>query len=177
MKTFITTLTLAALFSTGLAAQTCKIDTITPTQPNSHLLDNKDGTVTDIVNGLMWSKCSFGQTYNDGNCIGTPTNIKTWQEALKIAAENSKQHGLTGWRLPNIKQLSILVERACVEPAINLTMFPSTPSAVFWTNTPDDKNLTALPGVEARIVDFSDGSEFLTDVNSHRLIRFVKDLN
>lgn len=177
MKSLYTTLAMAALFSASLAAQTCKTESIEATQPNGHFLDNKDGTVTDIVNGLLWSKCSFGQTYQDGNCVGTPTNISSWQAALKIADENSTQFNVDGWRLPNIKELGILVERMCVKPAINLYAFPSTPSAAYWSNTPDAHNLTSLSNVEGLIVDFSDGSEFLTDVNTHRLIRFVKALN
>ena len=177
MKSLYTTLAMAALVSTSISAQTCKTETIEATQPNSHFLDNKDGTVTDIVNGLLWSKCSYGQTYQDGSCVGTPTNISSWQAALKVADGNSIQFEIDGWRLPNIKQLSKLVERACVEPAINLTMFPSTPSAAYWSNTPDAHNLTSQESVKGLIVDFSNGSEFLTDVNTHRLIRFVKALN
>ena len=177
MKTLYTTLAMAALFSTGLAAQTCKTESIEATQPDSHFLDNKDGTVTDIVNGLLWSKCSYGQTYENSNCIGTPTNIESWQSALKIADENSRQYGQDGWHLPNIKQLAILVERSCVSPAINLALFPSTPSAAYWSNTLDAHNLTSQESVKGLIVDFSNGSEFLTDVNTHRLIRFVKALN
>lgn len=177
MKSLYTTLAMAALVSTSISAQTCKTETIEATQPNSHFLDNKDGTVTDIVNGLLWSKCSYGQTYQDGSCVGTPTNISSWQAALKVGDGNSTQFGIDGWRLPNIKELGILVERMCVSPAINLSLFPSTPSAAYWSNTPYAHNLTSLNDEKGRIVDFTDGSEFLTDVNTHRLIRFVKALN
>lgn len=168
---------LAAAFSSGAMAQTCKPESIAPTQPAGQFLDNGDGTVTDIVNGLMWTKCSLGQIYKNGICTGTPTHVDTWQVAL-VTAEGWKQYAnSTGWRLPNIKELGSLVERSCVAPAINLSVFPSTPSAAYWSNTFDSKNVNPTQGIEGRIVDFTDGTEFLTDVNRHRLIRLVRDLN
>ncbi|EPR7484071.1 DUF1566 domain-containing protein (plasmid) [Vibrio campbellii] len=176
MKKITISLCLAAAFSTVAMAQTCKPESITPTQPAGQFLDNNDGTITDIVNGLMWTKCSLGQVYKNGTCTGTPSNVETWQDAL-IAAANWKQNAKTSdWRLPNIKELSSLVERSCVSPAINLSVFPSTPSAAYWSNTFDSKNVNPTPGIEGRIVDFTDGTEFLTDVNRHRLIRLVRDL-
>jgi hypothetical protein len=41
----------------------------------------------------------------------------------------------------------MLVERACYDPAINLTVFPQTPSLFYWSNTPD----TYGPGAAWRL--------------------------
>ncbi|ALU46111.1 Lcl C-terminal domain-containing protein [Pseudoalteromonas rubra] len=177
MKRMTLTLTLLLTCYAPLsAAQSCKPDQILPTQPEGQFLDNGDGTVTDIVNGLMWTKCSLGQTYVDGECQGTPTNYTTWQSALVAASRNQTYAQKGQWRLPNIKELGSLVERSCVAPAINLGTFPSTPSAAYWSNTFDADQVNQAAGIKGRIVDFTDGTEFLTDVSLHRLVRMVRDL-
>lgn len=179
MKKLTLGLCLAAAFSSTAMAQVCKPGSITPTHPEGQYLNNGDGTVTDVVNGLMWSICSVGQTAAGGTCSGVPTNYKTWQLALKAAEANQTYAGYDNWRLPNIKELGDLVERSCVGPAINLTYFPSTPSAVYWSNTMDyrDVNPDGVDPIKGLLVDFTDGSEFLTDVNRHRLIRMVRPLS
>jgi hypothetical protein len=42
----------------------------------------------------------------------------------------------TNWRLPNIKELNVITERACVRPSINDTIFPNTSPDDYWTSTP-----------------------------------------
>ncbi|MBB1371983.1 DUF1566 domain-containing protein [Pseudoalteromonas sp. SR45-4] len=176
MKKLTFAICLTAALSAPAIAQTCKTDSIAPTQKAGQFLDNEDGTVTDIVNGLVWSKCSLGQTFADNSCTGSPTHIHSWQEALTITENNKDYLGTTGWRLPNIKELSSLVERSCTAPSINLEAFPSTPLGVYWSNTFDAKGTNSASGIKALIVDFTDGSEFLKDVNTHRLVRLVKQL-
>lgn len=176
MKKLTLGLCLAAVFSSTAMAQVCKPESITPTHPEGQYLNNGDGTITDVVNGLMWSICSVGQTATGGTCSDDPTPYLTWKEALDAAGENKSFAGHDDWRLPNIKELGDLVERSCVGPAINLTYFPSTPSAVYWSNTIDAYKVNDKGGIEGLLVDFTDGSEFLTDVNKHRLIRMVRPL-
>lgn len=178
MKKLTLCMCLAAAFSTTATAQVCKPESITPTHPEGQYLNNGDGTITDVVNGLMWSTCSIGQTASGGTCTGLPTKYDTWQEALTAAEANGSYAGYDNWRLPNIKELQDLVERSCVGPAIDLAYFPSTPSAVYWSNTMDfrDVNPDGVDAIKGLLVDFTDGTEFLTDVNKHRLIRMVRPL-
>ena len=160
-----------------LNAQTCKPESIKVSHPNGEFFDNKNGTITDIKNGILWTLCSDGQFYNEDEniCQGDPKHFDTWKEALIAGQQFGTFAGFNDWKLPNIKELSSLVERSCVSPAINLTYFPSTPSAVYWSNT-FDHLVNYTPGIEGRIVDFKDGTEFLDNVNSHRLIRYVRKL-
>lgn len=167
---------LVASVSFVASAQTC-LDTIEPTHKNEQYVVNSDGTVTDVVNGLMWTYCSVGESFSNKSCSGSPTNYRTWQEALVAGNAFEKFAGHDDWRLPNIKELSNLVERSCYNPSINLTAFPSTASAVYWSNTMDAKGINMAPGIEGMLVDFTDGTQFLTDVNSHRLIRMVRSLD
>jgi len=175
MKKLTLLLSLAVVISAPVVAQTCKPTSITPSHPAGQYLDNADGTITDIVNELMWSSCSLGQNAVGGNCINIPTNYLTWKEALQAAENNQNYAGHSGWRIPNIKELGSLVERSCFAPAIDLGLFPSTPSTPYWSNTFDSKTINA--GAEGLISDFHDGSEVIKEINSHKFVRLVRDLS
>ncbi|MBK1641105.1 hypothetical protein CKO12_04295 [Chromatium okenii] len=95
-------------------------------------IDNGDGTVTQSYTGLMWAKCSAGQTGN--TCAGAASEM-VWSEALN-AAYNSRLGGYSDWRLPNLKELQALVNETRIDPAIDTTAFPNTPSAWFWSSSP-----------------------------------------
>lgn len=176
MKKLILALSLTAVISTPVLAQTCKSGSITPSNPTGQYLDNEDGTITDIVNELMWSRCSLGQTMTNGNCVGIPTNYKTWENALAAAEVNKSYATYSDWRLPNIKELGSLVERSCVAPAIDLRLFPSTPSTPYWSNTFDSMSINIDVGTEGLIIDFHDGTEVIKEVSNHRFVRLVRNL-
>lgn len=115
------------------AAQYCRSATETErTTPTSEFIDHGDGTVTHNKSGLMWMKCSIGQTGD--RCDGEVSPYK-WPQAEKIAKE-TKFAGYSDWRLPTREELKQLVEHACYEPAINMAVFPATPSKDYWTSTP-----------------------------------------
>ncbi len=107
----------------------------------ANFTDNPDGTVTDNTTGLVWDKCSRGQTWDNstppGTCTGTAHTF-TWQAALQEAtAANSASHrGKTDWRLPNRTELESLVDiNAAGSPAIDTTAFPNTVSNMYWSST------------------------------------------
>ena len=123
--------------------QPCRIGLIIETTPSSQFKDNNDGTVTDLKTKLIWKKCTEGQTWttNTNSCIvNGEVNIQyTWEEALELAKNTNNNGGFASavnWRLPNIKELSSIVENACYGPAINLTVFPNTPAGIYWSSTP-----------------------------------------
>ena len=101
--------------------------------PDIALLDNGDYTITDLATGLMWKQCSEGQA-SDSLCSGNPWTYN-WQEALQVAEELNNSGGFAGftdWRLPNLNELRSIVEESCVDPAINSSRFPNTPSVEYW---------------------------------------------
>jgi hypothetical protein len=124
------------------AAQTCKTSSILSTSPIEDFEVHGDGTVTDKVTGLMWKVCSEGQTFNAGECTDA-TTTHTWAEALALvdtlnSGTGFPEDGVTynDWRLPNLKELKSITELQCATPAINLSIFPNTPSASYWSSSP-----------------------------------------
>jgi len=116
----------------------CK-STVTQTAPDSRYTDNNDGTVTDLITGLMWKQCSEGQSTASTSCDTGLAATYTWQLALQQAETINSGGGFasyTDWRLPNRNELLSLVEFKCHSPAINTTFFPNTSSiggtAQYW---------------------------------------------
>lgn len=163
-------LTLAAGFP--VLAQTCRTETEVPsTTPVSRFQDNGDATVTDRSTGLMWARCPEGLFGAD--CAAA--SAFTWEGAL-IRARDSVLAGYTDWRLPNVKELSSLVEERCSDPAINLAVFPNTPALGFWSASPHaySSNDTWLTSNGAWIVFFYYGyvgKDYRSDSYRVRLVR------
>ena len=114
-------------------AQTCN-DAINPTTPDERFIDNGDGTVSDKHTGLIWMRCSLGQTWNGTTCTGDAVEY-TWQQGLQ-EAEIYNFAGSSAWRLPNVNELKSLVDEVCYDPAINIVVFPATSASYFWTSSP-----------------------------------------
>ena len=155
-----------------LAAQTCK-STITPTTPDSRFTLNGDGTATDNKTGLIWMRCSLGQVFDSENntCTGNQQTYKP-QEAL-YQAKNSNFTNHNDWRLPNIKELSSIIELACYGPAINLTIFPNTSQVMYadyWTSSPYENF-----NIGVKVVNFYYGNDLSSNSLYHpfyvRLVR------
>ena len=89
--------------------------------PRSSFVDNGNGTVTDNTTGLMWQKCSYGQTWDGSACTGTDVTMN-WQQALE-AVQGLTLAGYNDWRLPNINELQSLVDDSRHQPAIDQSFF------------------------------------------------------
>ncbi len=84
-------------------------------------IDNGDGTVTDNGTGLMWQQATDNGTY-------------TWEQALAYC-ETLDIAGHTDWRMPNAKELVSLVDSSRTNPCIDISYFPVTFSARYWSST------------------------------------------
>ena len=118
--------------SSAIAEQLCP-NGIPQTTPTADFTIHGDGTLTDKPTGLMWKQCEEG-TSGVGCASGTASTF-TWQAALQHA-EGHSFAGYDDWRLPNIKELSNIVERSCYDPAINLSVFPNPSSSNVWSGSP-----------------------------------------
>lgn len=157
------------MFSSLLFAQTCLPD-FDATSVADEFVDNGDGTATDSELGLMWMRCSLGQTWEDDTCTGDASEF-TWQQAL-VAAHGYEYAEQLGWRVPNMKELASLTERSCVRPAINETFFPNTPSDDFWTSTP-----SVIDSDRAWVIAFFNSSNSLKDKNLFVFTRLVRTVD
>ena len=90
-----------------------------------------DGSeVTDNQTGLRWRRCSEGQMYSAGNCLGNAWLFFTNEAALAHAKNQ------TGWRMPNIKELSSIVDTDRLNPSIDVAVYPATPGNGHWSSSP-----------------------------------------
>ena len=75
----------------------------------------------------------------------------------------------TGWRMPTVKELQGIADFGRVNPAIDPTYFPNTPSSYVWSGTP----FASYPDYSYR-VDFGNGGNpywYRNSSNSARLVR------
>jgi hypothetical protein len=79
--------------------------------PSPRFVDYGNGTVTDDLTGLMWTKNA-----------NLPGDVKTWQQALDyVKGMNQNTYpnfGYTDWRLPNRKELYSLTDFSRYNPAL-----------------------------------------------------------
>ena len=82
----------------------------------ARLQDNGDGTVTDFDTGLIWQKSDVSIHW---------TAAQTYCTGLSLA-------GKTGWRLPEVKELTSIVDYRYF-PAIDTDWFPGTNASQYWS--------------------------------------------
>jgi hypothetical protein len=105
--------------------------------PISRFADNKDGTFTDNLTGLIWLK--------NANCFG----MMSWENAIMIA-ENLKDgdcgpdpdlvladtSSAGDWRLPTMYELCTLIDFSRRDPALPEDhFFSNIPSGYHWSKT------------------------------------------
>lgn len=117
----------------ALAEQSCR-EPGHPATAVGRFADNGDGTLTDTTRGLRWKRCSEGQSWSNSTCIGKAATYN-WPQALALAQE-ARFAGFDDWRVPARDELKSILDPACTDPAIDLTLFPATPSFAYWSATP-----------------------------------------
>ena len=95
-------------------------DVSAPTTIANRFLDNKNGTTTDQLTGLIWQQ--------------VPTDSMTWEQAL-ITAEALSLGGSNLWKMPNIKELQSISEATIYNPSINKTYFSGISTTQCWSST------------------------------------------
>ncbi len=111
--------------------------------------DKGDGTVTDVITGLMWVRCPAGQ--NGPDCSTGAAGSYFWSQALNYC-ETLELAGYSDWRLPNRNELQTIVDYRRHSPAIDEGAFPNTPTWNFWSSSS-----FALDESEAWAVSFTEG--------------------
>jgi len=93
--------------------------------PSPRFHDNGNGTVTDNLTGLMWTK--------NANMAGS---TMTWYQAVDYCNDLT-QGGYTDWRLPNVNELESLVNADEPNTAtwLNSQGFTNVQSYGYWSST------------------------------------------
>lgn len=128
-------------------------------------IDNNDGTVNDSITGLLWQKCSLGESGTD--CATGSASSFVWSDAVSQCA-NLNLMG-TGWRLPDAFELTQLVDYGSSSTSINSTVFPGTNPAPYWTSS-----VHAAQSAWAWYVSFSQGNTWVNNKTETYKVRCVR---
>ncbi len=101
-----------------------------PIGGGQRFIDNGDGTIIDLVTGLMWVK---DPSQLPGGMFASPMY---WYDAIN-ACENLEFADWNDWRMPNINELMSIVDHSRYDPAWDTMFFayPSDPWTPFWSST------------------------------------------
>ena len=80
---------------------------------------------------LTVTQCAVGQRMSNYRCRGDSLKL-SWEEAMAYAAEVSEKTG-EPWRLPTKNEIPKILEKKCINPAVNPFVFPDIEVANFWT--------------------------------------------
>jgi hypothetical protein len=160
---------LLSLSSATFAAQVCNENT--EQLASNSRYEVSGGEAKDKQTGLVWKRCMEGQSWNleTSTCDGSPI-ARNWLEAHQAVPE--------GWRLPNIKELTSIVEYGCANPAINLSIFPTTTVSSFWSSSISKSPLYAFfrpVNQTSWAIHLQDGTTNSSLASSEILTRLVKN--
>lgn len=100
-------------------------------------IDNGNGTVTDLVTGLLWQQAS-------------DSTQRSLSEATQYCTSLTLG-GLSGWRLPSMKEFTTLVDASKNSPALDTSTFSCPSCYTFWSST------TSYVSSINWVINFTDG--------------------
>lgn len=98
------------------------------------LIVNSNGTVVDLVTGLMWQQADGGEM--------TIENATTYCDTLTIG-------GYTDWRLPNAHEAFSIVNHQNDNSALDTTIFTASAAEYWWTSDVDASNANKIWVIDA----------------------------
>ena len=125
------TIHLWALLAAGMALMACHAlawAACNPAQqPTAYRVSGDE--VLDLQTGLTWKRCSIGQRFEGGRCVGSAVAVD-WDAADEAAGAAGGQ-----WRLPTREELARLAQVTCQSTSGPAPTFPNTPGAWYWSST------------------------------------------
>ncbi len=109
--------------------------------PSPRFVDNRDGTVSDRLTGLVWLKdadCTdtVGGIARDGGALDWPSAL-AWSNRLSAGKCGLSDNSAAGdWRLPNVVELRSLIDYSRHDPALPAGHpFVNVRSIWYWSST------------------------------------------
>lgn len=152
--------------------------------PDERFVDHGDGTITDQLTNLMWKKCPEGREWDvDSSSCVTDLDSSAhfnWQPATVRAGWVNdgilgQDLGYTDWRLPNIKELTSLVEPEREGGRLDTSLFDISHdfldsfTPAFWSSTHHAGDATHV-----RVLPYVSGQDYSTSVGSPAQILLVR---
>jgi len=145
--------------------QICRDNIQTTASLSSYrLLEN--GRALQQSSRLIWQRCSWGQHFENGQCLGQAQAV-SYADAQQIVAGLRRSSGLA-WRIPSLPQLAGTVQLTCFHPAIDNSLFPNTMSANYWTST----EFIEGPG-QHWLVNFDNGGNVVETNGDKAFLRLI----
>jgi len=117
---------------------------------------SKNGNiVTDSITGLHWQDDAVG-------------SAMIWTRAIDYC-ENLTLDTYSDWRLPNLKELTSIMNDTKVSPSIDTSVFQYTVSDIYWSSTTYSGNSSY-----AWLVRFVDGYQSYYDKTYKSYVRCVR---
>ncbi|MDQ5939103.1 MAG: hypothetical protein QG557_50 [Pseudomonadota bacterium] len=113
------------------------VSSAAPISDKKYIISDNGQEVLDMQTNLIWRRCVEGMLWNGQTCVdenGSGPSFFMFEEALQHAAKqaaNTKK----GWRLPNVKEITSLMDYSQPDMAINLNVFTATPNAQSWSSS------------------------------------------
>lgn len=92
-------------------------------------IDNKNGTITDTITGLMWQQTDGGEM--------TVENATIYCDTLTLG-------GYTNWRLPNAHEGYSILNLQNNNPALDILYFTKTAAEYWWTSDQQANDATKI---------------------------------
>ena len=126
---------------------------------NAGGLNRSNGVVSDSATNLEWQ-----DDYSDN---GGTIKQTTWNDAISYC-ETLSLDGKNDWRLPNLNELTSLVDYTKYNPSID-AIFQNTYSLNFWSSTSRSNN-----NENAWIVYFYSGNQNSRNKSNSNYVRCVR---
>jgi hypothetical protein len=123
------------------------------------------GIALDSDLGIEWYRCSVGERFLNGNCIGQPLFLR-WEDGVDMVQDMNEKMG-GDWRLPLNSELASLRIKECGNPSINTNVFPAILVENYWAKdeSPHSGLYTYSGATSCRLFD-----------NLERPVLIVRDL-
>jgi hypothetical protein len=137
-----------------------------------------EGVVKDSKTGLIWTRCSLGQTWTGSTCHGEAAKF-SWDE---IITKHFSYAGYNDWRIPSIAELKTLLycngkrkdlnsNRRYTKDALMNQIFPNVAhNAVFWSSSQNESIASNV-----WVTDFLAKTHRQDDRSNYFAIRLVRN--